>query len=38
MYILAMATNLFLGFIVHFSYFIILEDGWLESTTEILVF
>ena len=38
MYILALATNLFLDFTAHFCYFITLEDGWLESTTEILVF
>ena len=37
MYILAMGTNLLLDFIVHFWYFITLEDGWLEGTTEILV-
>ena len=38
MYILAMTTNLFLDFIVHFQYFITLEDGWLESSTKLLVF
>ena len=37
MYILAMVTGLFLDFTVHFDNFIALEDGWLESTTEILV-
>ena len=37
-YILAMVTCMFLDFIVHFDNFITLEDGWLESTTEILVF
>ena len=32
-----MVTGLFLDFTVHFDNFITLEDGWLESTTEILV-
>ena len=36
--ILAMVISLFLDFTVHFDNFITLEDGWLESTTEILVF
>ena len=35
-YIFAMVTSLFLDFIVHFHGFITLEDGWLDSTTEIL--
>ena len=33
-----MATNLLSDFTVHFCYFTTFEDGWLESTTEILVF
>ena len=37
-YILAVVASLFLDFIVHFDNFIALQDGWLESTTEILVF
>ena len=36
-YVLAMATGLFLGFTVLFDNFITLEDGWLEITTEKLV-
>ena len=36
-YIFAMVTSLFLDFIVHFHDFTTLEDGWLDSTTEILV-
>ena len=37
-YIFAMVTSLFLDFIVRFDNCITLEDGWLESTTKILVF
>ena len=37
LYILAMVTSLFLDFTVHFDNFITLEDGWLESTIEILL-
>ena len=37
-YMFAMATRLFLDFTVHFDNFTTLEDSWLESTTEILVF
>ena len=37
-HIFAMITSLFLDLIVHFDNFITLEDGWLGSTTEILVF
>ena len=37
-YILAKLTSLFLDFTVHFDNFISVEDSWLESTTEILVF
>ena len=33
-YILAMATNLFSDFIVHFLCFITLEDGWLILVNE----
>ena len=36
-YIFAMVTSLFLDFTVQFDNFITLKDGWLESTTEILV-
>ena len=36
--ILAMVTNLFLDFTVHFDNFVAFEDGWLENTTKILVF
>ena len=32
-----MVTSLFLGFTVHFDNFITLEDGWLKSSTKILV-
>ena len=33
-----MVTSLLLNFTLHFDNFITLEDGWLESFTEILVF
>ena len=33
-----MVTSLFLDFTVHFDNFITLQDGWLESITEILEF
>ena len=36
-YTFVMVTILFLDFTVHFDSFITLKDGWLESTTEILV-
>ena len=36
-YIFFMVTSLFLGFTVHFDNFITLEDGWLKSSTKILV-
>ena len=35
--ILVMVTSLSLDLFLHFDNFITLEDGWLESTTEILV-
>ena len=38
MWIFAVVTKLFLDFVVHFDNFITLEDAWLESTSEILVF
>ena len=33
-----MVTSLLLDFPVSFDNFVTLEDGWLERTTEILVF